>query len=406
MFPSADGTECEAWFYAPKRPAGAPPPVVVMGHGLVRAARETTACLPAFGRACHRPLAPGRPRGVDQWPGANGAAAVAPPPHLKSQPVPTTWAAAPAASACPPAPTPPPPGSPRSPMRPGLGPGPTRPTPQGGQKDMGLDRYAARFAAAGLASFVFDYRTFGGSDGDPRNWISPRRHLEDWRAALGYVRDTLGAARGAVDAGRLAVWGTSYGGGHALVIAGEQGDAISAVVAQVRRATEGGWGGGARGRVHGGAPQPLAGRPRPARRAPGALHTLPPSHPRPGAFPGWQGGPGEAFQAAGAAPAAAQRRGGWVQGGARRWCPCGGCSGRRRQAARCRMCCAAGCCERLPAWGAARARMRARVRLHTHNHTHTPPPSLLSQHCTTCSAPRWGCPPPTCASRGRRAACR
>lgn len=35
-FPSADGVECEAWLYAPKQPAGAPPPVVIMGHGLVR----------------------------------------------------------------------------------------------------------------------------------------------------------------------------------------------------------------------------------------------------------------------------------------------------------------------------------------------------------------------------------
>lgn len=98
---------------------------------------------------------------------------------------------------------------------------------------MGLHNYAARFAAAGLAVFVFDYRTFGGSDGEPRNWISPNRHLQDWRAAVDYVTGPL-AASGAVDKSKLALWGTSYGGGHALVTAGELGSAVSAVVAQVR----------------------------------------------------------------------------------------------------------------------------------------------------------------------------
>jgi pimeloyl-ACP methyl ester carboxylesterase len=97
---------------------------------------------------------------------------------------------------------------------------------------MGLHAYAARFSAAGLAVFVFDYRAFGGSDGEPRNWISPRRHLEDWRAAIGHVESQLAAA-GIVDAKRLALWGTSYAGGHSLVMAGELKERVSAVVAQV-----------------------------------------------------------------------------------------------------------------------------------------------------------------------------
>lgn len=35
-FPSADA-DCEAWLYRPKQPVLNPPPVVVMGHGLVGA---------------------------------------------------------------------------------------------------------------------------------------------------------------------------------------------------------------------------------------------------------------------------------------------------------------------------------------------------------------------------------
>ena len=57
-----------------------------------------------------------------------------------------------------------------------------------GQKDMGLQPFAEAFARAGLAVLLFDYRCFGGSDGEPRNWVSPARHLQDWTAALEYVR--------------------------------------------------------------------------------------------------------------------------------------------------------------------------------------------------------------------------
>lgn len=48
----------------------------------------------------------------------------------------------------------------------------------GAQKDMGLSFYAEAFASGGLAAFVFDYRSFGGSDGEPRQWVSPSRHVQ------------------------------------------------------------------------------------------------------------------------------------------------------------------------------------------------------------------------------------
>lgn len=57
-----------------------------------------------------------------------------------------------------------------------------------GQKDMGLEPFAELFASKGLAVLLFDYRNFGGSEGEPRNWVSPKRHLQDWDAALDYVR--------------------------------------------------------------------------------------------------------------------------------------------------------------------------------------------------------------------------
>ena len=95
------------------------------------------------------------------------------------------------------------------------------------QRDFGLQAFAERFAGSGMAAFVFDYRNFGASDGEPRNLVSPGRHLADWRAAVAHVRGL-----GQVDASRLALWGSSYSGGHVLATAART-RGISAVVSQV-----------------------------------------------------------------------------------------------------------------------------------------------------------------------------
>jgi pimeloyl-ACP methyl ester carboxylesterase len=97
----------------------------------------------------------------------------------------------------------------------------------GAERTFGLEPFAERFAQAGLAVFLFDYRCFGESDGEPRNWVSPRRHLQDWEAALAHVKNLA-----AIDASRIALWGTSFSGGHVIVIAAQHPE-ISAVVAQV-----------------------------------------------------------------------------------------------------------------------------------------------------------------------------
>ena len=96
-----------------------------------------------------------------------------------------------------------------------------------GQKDFGLQPYAEHFAINKMAVFLFDYRNFGGSQGEPRNLVNPWRHLADWKEALCHVR-TLGN----VDGSRIALWGTSFSGGHVMVTAARQAG-IKAVVAQV-----------------------------------------------------------------------------------------------------------------------------------------------------------------------------
>jgi dienelactone hydrolase len=78
----------------------------------------------------------------------------------------------------------------------------------------GIPDYARRFAAAGFAALAFDYRHWGDSAGEPRRWLSIGRQLEDWRAAVDCARRLEG-----VDPRRVAVWGMSLGGGHALMSA-------------------------------------------------------------------------------------------------------------------------------------------------------------------------------------------
>ncbi len=51
-----------------------------------------------------------------------------------------------------------------------------------------LPAYAERFAAAGLAVLLFDYRHFGDSGGEPRQLLHIGRQLEDYRAAIAFAK--------------------------------------------------------------------------------------------------------------------------------------------------------------------------------------------------------------------------
>jgi len=84
----------------------------------------------------------------------------------------------------------------------------------GATRDASLAPYAERFAAAGMHVLLFDYRHFGASDGEPRQLVSVRRQLQDYEAGVHFAHALSG-----VDRQRVAVWGTSFSGGHALVTA-------------------------------------------------------------------------------------------------------------------------------------------------------------------------------------------
>ncbi len=94
----------------------------------------------------------------------------------------------------------------------------------GAVREMRLDAFCERFAAAGIATLAFTYRYFGDSGGRPRQLMSVKRQLADWDAALDFVK---GCAD--VDGCRAAVWGSSFGGGHAITVASRHPELLAAI---------------------------------------------------------------------------------------------------------------------------------------------------------------------------------
>jgi cephalosporin-C deacetylase-like acetyl esterase len=96
-----------------------------------------------------------------------------------------------------------------------------------GVREHGIERFARAFADAGFVVLLHDHRTFGASDGEPRQDVDPWRQIADWRRAISFLE-----SRPEVDAHRIGLWGTSYAGGHAIVL-GATDRRLRCVVAQV-----------------------------------------------------------------------------------------------------------------------------------------------------------------------------
>lgn len=93
-------------------------------------------------------------------------------------------------------------------------------------RDDALPAYAEAFADAGFAVVLFDYRHFGRSGGQPRQLLDIGRQQDDYRAVIHWARRADG-----IDPDRIALWGSSFSGGHVLAVAA--GDSrIAAVISQ------------------------------------------------------------------------------------------------------------------------------------------------------------------------------
>jgi pimeloyl-ACP methyl ester carboxylesterase len=90
-----------------------------------------------------------------------------------------------------------------------------------------LPAYAERYADAGFAVLLFDYRGFGDSGGGPRQVIDIKRQHEDYEAAIRTARSL-----GGIDAQRIALFGSSFSGGHVVSVASRHPE-VAAAIAQV-----------------------------------------------------------------------------------------------------------------------------------------------------------------------------
>ncbi|WP_329285492.1 alpha/beta hydrolase [Streptomyces sp. NBC_01455] len=94
-------------------------------------------------------------------------------------------------------------------------------------KEHGLEPFARAFAESGFVVLVHDHRGFGASNGRPRQDVDPWRQIADWRRAISFLESLP-----EVDPERIGLWGTSYAGGHAIVL-GATDRRLRAVVSQV-----------------------------------------------------------------------------------------------------------------------------------------------------------------------------
>ena len=80
-------------------------------------------------------------------------------------------------------------------------------------KELYLPPLARAMGGAGFAALTFDYRGFGQSEGAPGRLI-PEEEVHDARNAMTFVQSQPG-----IDARRLGLFGTSFGGGIAIAVA-------------------------------------------------------------------------------------------------------------------------------------------------------------------------------------------
>ncbi|KAK4951609.1 hypothetical protein LTR10_010586 [Elasticomyces elasticus] len=95
-------------------------------------------------------------------------------------------------------------------------------------KEMDLDTFAEHFTSKlPISCLVYDNRNFGDSEGAPRHEIIPSLQQSDYSDAITYAQSL-----GDVDAEKIGVWGSSYSGGHVLVV-GAVDRRVKVVLSQV-----------------------------------------------------------------------------------------------------------------------------------------------------------------------------
>ena len=81
-------------------------------------------------------------------------------------------------------------------------------------QDCSLVKFANAFVEEGMATFTFDYATFGHSSGSPRHMVDPTTHISDIRAAVATLQEKSNEL--GINSEAIGLWGTSLGGGHVM----------------------------------------------------------------------------------------------------------------------------------------------------------------------------------------------
>ena len=84
----------------------------------------------------------------------------------------------------------------------------------GAVKELYLDRYAEFFTQSKFVVLVYDHPNLGESEGEPRQEIDPQKQIRGYSCAITYLQSLTSL----IDPQRIGVWGTSYSGGHVLVV--------------------------------------------------------------------------------------------------------------------------------------------------------------------------------------------
>lgn len=95
-----------------------------------------------------------------------------------------------------------------------------------GIREILLPPFAEAFVRAGFAAITFDYRGFGDSEGE-RGRLVPQMQIADILSVAGWA-----SKQTELDAGRIGLWGTSFGGCHVFAAAA-QNSQIKCVVSQL-----------------------------------------------------------------------------------------------------------------------------------------------------------------------------
>lgn len=95
-------------------------------------------------------------------------------------------------------------------------------------KQFNLGKFAEYFTSnLPVAVLAYDHRCIGASEGEPRREIIPALQISDYSDAITFAQSLPEVA-----ADKIAIWGSSYSGGHVLTV-GAVDRRVKAVISQV-----------------------------------------------------------------------------------------------------------------------------------------------------------------------------